>query len=66
MFLNSSSFTVCRIIMSSGKEKLSEALIECLEPVINPLDEGMAIARDLVAVARDCCQGVYLDDAWPC
>jgi 5,10-methylenetetrahydrofolate reductase len=36
------------------------ALIERLDAARNPHDEGVAIARELVAVARDCCQGVHL------
>jgi 5,10-methylenetetrahydrofolate reductase len=40
--------------------KVPAALIERLDAARNPLDEGVAIARELVAVARDCCQGVHL------
>jgi 5,10-methylenetetrahydrofolate reductase len=35
-------------------------LVERLERAANPLLEGVAIARDLVAVARQHCQGVHL------
>ena len=40
--------------------KVPEALIERLEKSERPLVEGVAIAREMVAVARDCCQGVHL------
>jgi len=35
-------------------------LIERLEQAARPLDEGVAIAREMVAVARKHCQGVHL------
>jgi len=35
-------------------------LVERLEKATRPLEEGVAIAREMVAVARDCCQGVHL------
>ncbi len=35
-------------------------LVECLDASSDPLAEGVAIARDLVEKARDCCQGVHL------
>jgi 5,10-methylenetetrahydrofolate reductase len=37
-----------------------DALIERLEKATKPLDEGVLIAREMVAVTRDCCQGVHL------
>lgn len=40
--------------------KVPEVLIERLEKADRPLEEGVAIAREMVAVARDCCQGVHL------
>ena len=40
--------------------KVPEALVERLEKSSCPLDEGVAIAREMVAVARDCSQGVHL------
>ena len=40
--------------------KVPELLIERLDAARYPLDEGVAIAREMVAVARDCCQGVHL------
>lgn len=40
--------------------KVPEALVERLDQSNNHLAEGVAIAREMVAVARDCCQGVHL------
>jgi 5,10-methylenetetrahydrofolate reductase len=40
--------------------KVPETLIKRLEKSDRPLDEGVAIAREMVAVARDCSQGVHL------
>lgn len=40
--------------------RVPEPLIERLEAAPDPLDEGVAIARDLVACARRRCQGVHL------
>lgn len=40
--------------------RVPAALIDRLEAARSPLDEGVAIAREMVAVARDCCQGVHL------
>ncbi|MBE0501187.1 MAG: methylenetetrahydrofolate reductase [Desulfuromonadales bacterium] len=40
--------------------KVPEALVERLDQSDNPLAEGVAIAREMVAVARACCQGVHL------
>jgi len=37
-----------------------DELIARLEKSTRPLDEGVAIAREMVAVARSCCQGVHL------
>ncbi len=37
-----------------------ERLIERLEKAPRPLDEGVAIAREMVAAARTLCQGVHL------
>lgn len=40
--------------------RVPEALIERLERATQPLDEGVAIAREMVARAREMCQGVHL------
>ncbi len=40
--------------------KVPETLVERLDQSSNPLAEGVAIAREMVTVARDCCQGVHL------
>ena len=40
--------------------RVPEQLIDRLEKTKNPLDEGVAIARQLVGIARSCCQGVHL------
>ncbi|MDF1580779.1 MAG: methylenetetrahydrofolate reductase [Desulfuromonadales bacterium] len=40
--------------------RVGAALIERLAAAQNPLDEGVAIAREQVAYARDHCQGVHL------
>ncbi|MBW6511575.1 MAG: methylenetetrahydrofolate reductase [Desulfuromonadaceae bacterium] len=40
--------------------RVSAALIERLAAAKNPLDEGIAIAREQVAYAREHCQGVHL------
>lgn len=40
--------------------KVPDSLIERLEKAEKPLEEGVAIAREMVDVARDCCQGVHL------
>ncbi|PLX77014.1 MAG: 5,10-methylenetetrahydrofolate reductase [Desulfuromonas sp.] len=40
--------------------RVPEKHIDRLEKAGNPLDEGVAIARELVGVARSCCQGVHL------
>lgn len=40
--------------------KVPETLVQRLEQSAVPLEEGVAIARDLVALARRACQGVHL------
>jgi methylenetetrahydrofolate reductase (NADPH) len=40
--------------------RVPAVLIERLERAARPLDEGVAIAREMVAVARHQCQGVHL------
>lgn len=40
--------------------RVSEQLIERLEGAAKPLEEGVAIARELVGLARERCQGVHL------
>ncbi|BCR04129.1 methylenetetrahydrofolate reductase [Desulfuromonas versatilis] len=40
--------------------QVPEPLVERLEQAADPLDEGVAIARDMVAQARSLCQGVHL------
>jgi len=40
--------------------RVQECLIERLEQASRPLDEGVAIAREMVAAARRHCQGVHL------
>jgi len=40
--------------------QVPEPLVERLEKASRPLEEGVAIAREMVAVARGCCQGVHL------
>jgi len=40
--------------------KVSDILIERLDSASRPLDEGVMIAREMVATARSCCQGVHL------
>lgn len=40
--------------------KVPESLVERLDRSNSPLDEGVAIAREMVAVARETCQGVHL------
>jgi methylenetetrahydrofolate reductase (NADPH) len=40
--------------------RVPERLVRRLEEAPNPLDEGVAIAREMVALARSLCQGVHL------
>ena len=40
--------------------RVPDSLIERLDQASSPLEEGVAIARETVALARDCCQGVHL------
>ena len=40
--------------------KVPPSLVERLDQAADPLQEGVAIARELVAAARGCCQGVHL------
>lgn len=40
--------------------RVPEPLINRLEKAMNPLEEGIAIAREMVGQARDLCQGVHL------
>ncbi len=40
--------------------RVPDGIIGRLEKTVEPLEEGVAIARELVAAARDCCQGVHL------
>lgn len=40
--------------------RVPTALIDRLETARSPLEEGVAIAREMVMAARDCCQGVHL------
>ncbi len=40
--------------------QVPQSLIERLETSSKPLEEGIAVARDLVAAARSCCQGAHL------
>jgi 5,10-methylenetetrahydrofolate reductase len=40
--------------------RVPKELVERLEKSANPLEEGVAIARESVALARRCCQGVHL------
>ena len=40
--------------------RVPQPLIERLETATSPLDEGVAIAQEMVACARSCCQGVHL------
>ena len=40
--------------------KVPQNLVDLLDRSSNPLAEGVAIARDLVQLARACCQGVHV------
>jgi len=40
--------------------RVPESLIDRLEKSTSPLEEGVAIAKEMVALARSCCQGVHL------
>jgi len=40
--------------------QVPQQLVERLDQAQHPLEEGVAIARELVAEARSCCQGVHL------
>lgn len=40
--------------------QVPQPLVERLDKAEHPLEEGVAIARELVAEARSCCQGVHL------
>lgn len=40
--------------------QVPQTVVERLEKAGHPLEEGVAIARELVAQARSCCQGVHL------
>ena len=40
--------------------RVPAALVERLEKAADPLEEGVRIAREIVAAARHCCQGVHL------
>ncbi len=40
--------------------KVPQALLDRLDKATDPLAEGVAIARETVAWARDLCQGVHL------
>jgi len=40
--------------------RVPDRLVDWLEGAADPFAEGMAIAREMVAAARQCCQGVHL------
>ncbi|NIQ98498.1 MAG: 5,10-methylenetetrahydrofolate reductase, partial [Desulfuromonadales bacterium] len=40
--------------------RVPDSLVERLDKAGNPLEEGVAIARETVRSVRQCCQGVHL------